>query len=67
MNKLDLHGVIHTEVDVLVEDFILSNKTPLYIITGNSLVMREKVLKLLDKYNFKYAIRSYNLGEIVVL
>lgn len=65
--KLDLHGIIHSEVDNLVEDFVLINKTPMYIIVGNSSVMREKVIKILTKHDFKWIIKSNNLGEIVVL
>lgn len=67
MNKLDLHGVRHIDVDELVEDFILANKTPLYIITGNSHTMQEKVFRILDKHNFQYVVRAHNLGEVVIL
>ncbi len=67
MSKLDLHGVRHIDVDELVEDFILANELPLYIITGNSHVMRDKVIRLLNKHNFQYVIRAHNLGEIVVV
>lgn len=64
---LDLHGVKHADVDVMVEDFILNHETPMYIIIGNSNVMRDKVLKILLKHDFKWVIKSHNLGEIVVL
>jgi len=64
---LDLHGVKHVDVDIMVEDFILSHSTPLYIIVGNSNVMRDKVTKILLKHDFKWVIKSHNLGEIVVL
>ncbi len=35
---LDLHGITHLEVQVLVEDYVLTNQAylPLQIITGNS-------------------------------
>ena len=36
MKKLDLHGVRHSEVDRLVENFVLLNNPPLEIITGHS-------------------------------
>ena len=65
--RLDLHGVKHIDVNDMVEDFILSNKTPLYIITGNSNTMKNKVIIILDKYEFKWVIKSHNLGEIVIL
>ena len=34
--KLDLHGVKHTDVDRIVENFVLLNNPPLDIVTGNS-------------------------------
>jgi len=37
---LDLHGIKHEDVERLVENFILINKLPLTIITGNSEIMR---------------------------
>lgn len=64
---LDLHGIKHQDVEDLVEDFILSHETPLYIIIGNSSIMKDKVTKILVKHDFKWMIRSHNLGEIVVL
>lgn len=65
--KLDLHGVRHIDVDIMVEDFILKYDTPLYIVIGNSSVMKDKVIKLLIKHDFKYLIKSHNMGEIVVI
>ena len=65
--KLDLHGVKHIDVDIMVEDFVLKHDTPLYIITGNSRTMKEKTIKVLDSHNFKWMIMSHNLGEIIVL
>ncbi len=64
---LDLHGVKHVDVDSMVEDFVLRHETPLYIIIGNSNAMRDKVVKILDKHNFKWMVKSHNLGEIIVL
>ena len=46
INKLDLHGIRHGEVDRLVENFVLLNNPPLRIITGNSDRMREIVRSL---------------------
>ena len=50
---LDLHGKKHEEVERHVENFILMNKLPLTIITGNSETMRSIVkdkCKQLDYY-----------------
>ena len=41
IKQLDLHGKRHEEVDRLVENFVILNKTPMRIITGNSDKMRE--------------------------
>ena len=65
-NKLDLHGIKHIDVDVIVEDFILLNKPPFSIVTGNSTTMQIKTLNLLKRHNFKWMILSHNLGEIIV-
>ena len=53
-NKLDLHGIRHDAVDRLVENFVLLNETPLNIITGNSTMMRELVVEVLEKHKFVY-------------
>lgn len=66
VNKLDLHGIKHVDVDVLVEDFVLSTKPICYIITGNSNTMKKKSIEVLEKHGFKWMIMSHNLGEIVV-
>jgi len=65
--RLDLHGVKHVDVDIMVEDFILKHNTPIYIITGNSNIMKDKVIKILETHDFKWIIKSHNLGEIIVL
>jgi len=65
-NKLDLHGIKHADVDILVEDFVLTNKTPMTIITGNSETMRKKTISILDHHKFKWMIMAHNLGEIIV-
>ena len=48
INKLDLHGIRHSEVDRLVENFILLEKPPLTITCGNS----DKMIKLVKDYYF---------------
>ena len=49
--KLDLHGVRHAEVDLMVENFILVNQTnvPLTIVCGNSNVMIDIVNKVIER------------------
>ena len=65
-NKLDLHGIRHDEVDRLVENFVLLNETPLTIITGNSTMMRELVVEVLEKHKFVYE-NLINQSVITVL
>lgn len=65
--RLDLHGVKHQDVKVVVEDFLFNNKNPMYIVTGNSDAMKSIVIEILDKNDFKWMIMSKNLGEIIIL
>jgi hypothetical protein len=53
-NKLDLHGIKHENVNRVVENFVLLNETPLTIITGNSTMMRDLVVEVLEKHKFVY-------------
>ena len=51
LNKLDLHGVKHEEVDRVVENFLFLNQDdiPLEIVCGNSQRMIDLVLKVLTR------------------
>ena len=53
---LDLHGIRHHEVDLMVENFICLNQEemPLTIICGNSSKMISIVKKVLDRSNSDY-------------
>ena len=50
--ELDLHGVKHEDVDRFVENFVLLNKPPMKIITGNSQKMMELTLDVLNRNDF---------------
>jgi Sulfite reductase, alpha subunit (flavoprotein) len=54
--NLDLHGVRHHEVKVIVEDFILNNQEqlPLIIICGNSSKMIELVSQTLKDISVNF-------------
>tara|TARA_Y100001963_G_scaffold53244_1_gene74587 strand:- start:1430 stop:1633 length:204 start_codon:yes stop_codon:yes gene_type:complete len=54
IKQLDLHGVKHEDVDRLVENFVLLNKPPLKIITGNSDKMPELVRNVLDRHDIMW-------------
>ncbi len=64
-NKLDLHGIRHTEVERLVENFVLLNEPPLTIITGNSQRMTEIVINTLVIHNINF--ERWSNSEIKVL
>ena len=65
VKKLDLHGIRHSEVDRLVENFVLLNKPPLDIVTGNSDSMYKFVIKVLDRHSIKW--EQWESGTIKVL
>jgi hypothetical protein len=69
VNKLDLHGVRHHNVESLVERFIYEYESkPMQIITGLSDEMIRIVVESLELNNFDYEIGDYfNKGYIKVL
>ena len=70
MEKLDLHGVRHQEVDLIVENFIYLNQheIPLTIICGNSSKMIELVTKVLERSRSDYVEgKGLDFGRITVL
>jgi hypothetical protein len=66
MQKIDLHGIPHSEVDHLVENFILMNQGefPLEIICGNSGKMIQLVKNVTDRLGCD--VQSYRYGIIIV-
>tara|TARA_Y100000361_G_C11134746_1_gene331171 strand:- start:775 stop:987 length:213 start_codon:yes stop_codon:yes gene_type:complete len=67
MNQLDLHGIKHADVQLLVEDWVLVHQTevPLRIICGNSAKMIQLVDEVLtQKLDIEY--RMWQYGVIVV-
>ena len=74
MNTLDLHRTHHQEVYNIVTNFIEDNlfvNTNCVIITGNSDVMKSKVIEVLDMYGLEYTIgdklNPVNTGCISVI
>ena len=70
MEKLDLHGVRHHEVDLMVENFIFLNQhdIPLIIICGSSSKMVELVKVVLDRAESNYLEgKGFDFGRITVL
>jgi len=66
MNRLDLHGVRHVEVEPIVENFILMNQGefPLEIICGNSAKMIQLVHNVTDR--LELATHMYRYGTVIV-
>ena len=70
MEKLDLHGVRHHEVDLMVENFIFLNQhdIPLTILCGSSSKMVELVKVVLDRAGSDYFEgKGFDFGRITVL
>jgi hypothetical protein len=64
--KLDLHGVRHHDVDILVENFVFTNqhKFPITIVCGNSMQMVKTVEKTISRIGCETSMLTY--GNIVV-
>ena len=65
IKTLDLHGKKHHEVDILVENFVLSEEKPIRIITGNSDKMKNLVINVLERHRMIYW--SFKQGQLTVL
>ena len=65
--RLDLHGVRHYEVELMVENFILLNqdKIPLTIVCGNSQRMIDIVYSVLDELDLD-SVAMDQFGRIVI-
>jgi len=55
---LDLHGVLHKEAELKVENFALLSNLPFRIITGKSDTMQEVVIAVLDAHKYEYIRES---------
>ena len=70
--SIELHGIRHKEALEKVETELLNleeqGSFSLTIITGNSSILQERILKKLREQNeFTYYIPSWNLGQIIVV
>lgn len=66
---LDLHGIRHSDVDRLVENFVLIEQPPLTIICGNSdqmiRLVREKLDDIYDNHNIGWQLWNHNTYKIL--
>ena len=68
-NTLDLHGIRHHEVDLMVENYVYLNQEdmPLKIVCGNSQKMHVLVKIVLDRIECEYEEGvGNNYGAILV-
>jgi hypothetical protein len=65
-NELDLHGVKHQDVDLLVENFIFTNQDrfPLTIICGNSIKMIERANSVINRIGCETVSLRYGVITI---
>ena len=69
MISLDLHGVLHANVQGIVRMFLKKHRVnrPLEIITGNSNRMRDLTVEVLREFSLDYEPKSYhNLGSLII-
>ena len=70
MNRLDLHGVKHQEVQNLLDSFIWENMNKksdyIEIITGNSDQMKKIVKTVLSEYGMEASEEVINNGSLIV-
>lgn len=67
MKELDLHGLLHLQVEDRVENFVIVNEPPFRIITGNSDMMRRMVKKILNRHKIQHYVPAHNAGEIIAI
>lgn len=70
MNKIDLHGVRHAQVqrtlDVFFWEMINKNASRVEVITGLSQVMKDLVYKVSSDYKFKVSENPLNSGSVFI-
>ena len=67
MKVVNLHNVRHSEVENVLTDILNRGIPPFKIITGNSKIMRDLVIALLQKYDLAYHNEHFtNYGCLVV-
>jgi DNA-nicking Smr family endonuclease len=70
MNSLDLHGIKHSEVQVILDQFIWENMqkktTEVSIITGHSKIMKKIVKEIVEDYMMTCEEEYNNSGKIII-
>ena len=70
MNSLDLHGIRHSEVQIILDQFLWenmkSNQKLVSIITGQSNQMKNIVINCVNNYNMTCEEEYLNSGKFIV-
>jgi DNA-nicking Smr family endonuclease len=70
MKQLDLHGIKHSEVKKILDQFIWENmkknQKEVSVITGISNQMKRVVKECVDDYNMTYQEDFLNPGKIII-
>jgi DNA-nicking Smr family endonuclease len=70
MNSLDLHGIKHSEVQIILDQFlwenIKKNQKEVAVITGLSDQMKNIVRNCVDDYNMICQEEYLNLGKFII-
>ena len=70
MKEVDLHGVKHEDVSMILDKFFwehMQKKTPcVRVITGNSAKMKELVNSVIQEYGFDVDEELLNTGALIV-
>jgi hypothetical protein len=70
MNKIDLHGIKHVDVqrtlDVFFWEMMKKNVSRVEVITGISQKMKDLVYEVCKDYNFKIIENPINSGSLFV-
>jgi DNA-nicking Smr family endonuclease len=67
MKQLDLHGIKHSEVKKILDQFLWENmQKKQKVITGISEQMKRVVKECIDDYNMTYQEDFLNPGKIII-
>ena len=69
ISELDLHGVRHDDVDLMVENFVMISDPPLTIRCGNSdrmiKLVRDVLDRLYDSHDIGWQLWNHNTYKIL--
>jgi len=70
VNSLDLHGIRHSEVKVILDQFLWDNMQKkvkeISVITGHSEYMKNIVKECIYDYNMTYQEEYLNPGKLII-